>query len=167
MPVWRRRGQGGRPAPAASDGLGPAGAAARPAVAAIEREVFADPWSANDFQECVAGGVLFSVATDGAVVGGYVVAHHAADEGEILNLGVAPGHRRRGIGRALVQHVLGVLARCTVKVAFLEVRESNTAARRLYESLGVVGEGRRPRYYRRPVEDAVILRVTLAQVAYL
>jgi len=145
----------------------PACAADVPAVAAIEREVFADPWSANDFQECVAGGVLFSVATAGPVVVGYVVAHHAADEGEILNLGVTHGHRRRGVGRELVRHVLGELSRRTVKVAFLEVRESNTAARRLYESLGFVGVGRRRRYYRRPIEDAVILRVTLAQVAYL
>lgn len=111
--------------------------------------------------------MLFSVATDGAVVAGYVVAHHAADEGEILNLGVTPGHRRGGVGRALVRSVLGELARRMVKVAFLEVRESNTAARRLYESLGFVAVGRRLRYYRRPIEDAVILRVTLAQVAYL
>ena len=111
--------------------------------------------------------MLFSVATAGAVVVGYVVAHHAADEGEILNLGVTPGHRRRGVGHELVRHVLGELACRTVKVAFLEVRESNTAARRLYESLGFVGVGRRRRYYRRPIEDAVILRVTLAQVAYL
>ena len=111
--------------------------------------------------------MLFSVATARAAVAGYVVAHHAADEGEILNLAVTPLHRRRGLGRALVRHVLGRLARRMVKIVFLEARQSNTAARRLYESLGFVGVGRRPGYYRRPVEDAVILRVTLAQVAYL
>src|SRR2546428_11559116 len=121
---------GGRPVTGAGSRVLPAGGAAVPAVAAIEREVFADPWSANDFRECVAGGVLFSVATAGAVVVGYVVAHHAADEGEILNLGVTPGHRRRGVGHELVRHVLGEPACRTVKVAFLEVRESYTAARR-------------------------------------
>src|SRR5436309_1863787 len=82
------------------------------------------PSSANGFPGCVARGVLFPVATDGAVVGGYVVAPHAADEGGILNLGGGAGHRRRGVGRALVRHVLGELARRTVKLAFLEVRES-------------------------------------------
>src|SRR2546426_11133875 len=119
------------------------------------------------FQECVAGGVLFSVATARAAVAGYVVAHHAADEGEILNLAVTPLHRRRGLGRALVRHVLGRLARRMVKIVFLEARQADTAARRLYESLGFVGVGRRPGYYRRPLEDAVILRVTLAPVADL
>src|SRR2546428_8684825 len=158
---------GGRPVTGASYRIRPARAADVPAVAAIEREVFADPWSANDFRECVAGGVLFSVATAGAAVVGYVVAHHAADEGEILNLGVTPGHRRRGVGHELVRHVLGELARRTVKVAFLEVRESNTAARRLYQGLGFVGVGRRRRDYRRPTEDGVTLRVTLAPGAYL
>ena len=167
MAALPKRRSSGRPVTGARYRIRPARAADVPAVAAIEREVFADPWSANDFQECVAGGVLFSVATAGAVVVGYVVAHHAADEGEILNLGVTHDHRRRGVGHELVRHVLGELACRTVKVAFLEVRESNTAARRLYESLGFVGVGRRRRYYRRPVEDAVILRVTLAQVAYL
>src|SRR5205823_9820694 len=65
-------------------------------VAAIERAVFSDPWSRRDFAECVTTGIPFLVAEVGGLVGGYVVAHHAADEGEILNLGVAGGHRRRG-----------------------------------------------------------------------
>src|SRR5947208_12722227 len=104
-----KRRSSGRPVTGARYRIRPARAADVPAVAAIEREVFADPWSANDFQECVAGGVLFSVATDGAVVGAYVVAHHAADEGKILNPGVAPGHRRRAIARALVRPALGGL----------------------------------------------------------
>jgi len=167
MDALPKRRSSGRPVTGARYRIRPARAADIAAVAAIEQEVFADPWSANDFQECVAGGVLFSVATARAAVAGYVVAHHAADEGEILNLAVTPLHRRRGLGRALVRHVLGRLARRMVKIVFLEARQSNTAARRLYESLGFVGVGRRPEYYRRPVEDAVILRVTLAQVAYL
>jgi ribosomal-protein-alanine N-acetyltransferase len=133
-------------------------------VAAIEREVFADPWSADDFRECVAGGVPFAVATTGTEIMGYVVAHQAADEGEILNLGVARLRRRRGIGRALVQHMLGELRRRGVVSVYLEVRESNTGARRLYRSLGFVGVGRRPGYYRRPIEDAVILRTVISAV---
>src|SRR5947208_6813636 len=92
-----KRRSSGRPVTGAHYRIRPARAADVPAVAAIERKVFADPWSANDFQECVAGGVLFPGAPDGAVAGGYVVAHHAADAGDILHLGVAPRPRRRGI----------------------------------------------------------------------
>jgi [ribosomal protein S18]-alanine N-acetyltransferase len=106
--------------------------------------------------------VPFLVAERGGVVAGYVVAHNAADEGEILNLGVAAAHRRQGIGRALVEQILQVLAARGVRMVYLEVRISNAAARRLYESLGFGEVMRRARYYRRPVEDAVILRAAIA-----
>ena len=89
------------------------------------------------------------------------MAHAAADEGEILNLGVAPRHRRRGVGRALVERTLDGLRSRGVRVVYLEVRESNAAARRLYETMGFAEVGRRGRYSQRPVEDAVILRGTL------
>src|SRR2546425_4490531 len=118
-------------------------------------------WSANDFTECVASGVPFLVAERQGVVAGYVVAHSAADEGEILNLGVAPAHRRQGIGRALVERVLQELAGLGVRTVYLEVRASNASARRLYESLGFGEVARRARYYRRPVEDAVVLRAAI------
>jgi ribosomal-protein-alanine N-acetyltransferase len=128
------------------------------AVAAIERAVFSDPWSANAFIECLAAETPFLVAVRGPTVAGYAVAQYAADEGEILNLGVATAHRRGGIGRALVEGLLDELRERGVRVVYLEVRESNAAARRLYESMGFAAVGRRARYYRRPVEDAVILR---------
>jgi ribosomal-protein-alanine N-acetyltransferase len=130
-------------------------------VTAIERVVFSDPWSTNDFSECLAPEVPFLVAEARGVVIGYVVAHCAADEGEILNLGVAPAHRDHGVGRALVQRVLALLAGRGVRVVYLEVRESNAVARRLYQSLGFTEVARRTAYYRRPVEDAVVLRAAI------
>jgi len=123
--------------------------------------VFSDPWSANDFTECVSTGVPFLVAERRGVVAGYVVAHSAADEGEILNLGVAAAHRRHGIGRELVERALAELTARGVRTVYLEVRASNAAARRLYEALGFAEVGRRSRYYRRPVEDAVVLSAKL------
>jgi ribosomal-protein-alanine N-acetyltransferase len=105
----------------------------------------------------VTSGVPFLVAEAGGLVAGYVVAHCAADEGEILNLGVAVAHRRRGVGRELVRAVLAALGARGVRAVYLEVRESNTGARQLYEGLGFGEVGRRARYYRRPVEDAVVL----------
>lgn len=95
------------------------------------------------------------------VVAGYIIAHCAADEGEILNLGVAAAHRRQGIGRALVERVLQELAGRGVRTVYLEVRASNAAARQLYESLGFGEVARRSGYYRRPVEDAVVLRAAI------
>ena len=131
-----------------------------PAVHAIEQSVFADPWSAQDFRDCVSSDVLFHVVetADGGSVAGYVVALDAADEGEILNLAVAPGGRRHGLGRALVHDILATLAARGVQHVYLEVRESNAPARALYAAHGFTEVGRRQQYYRRPVEDAIVLR---------
>jgi ribosomal-protein-alanine acetyltransferase len=88
-----------------------------------------------------------------------VVALDAADEGEILNLAVAPAGRRNGLGRALVQHILEALTARGVRQVYLEVRESNAPARALYAAQGFKEVGRRQQYYRRPVEDAIVLRL--------
>ena len=127
---------------------------------AIEQSVFADPWSTQDFRDCLSSDALFHVAetADGASVAGYVVALDAADEGEILNLAVAPAGRRRGLGRALVRDILAALSNRGVRHVYLEVRESNTPARALYAAHGFQEVGRRQQYYRRPVEDAIVLR---------
>jgi len=140
----------------------PAQAADVAAVCGIEGAVFSDPWSARDFRECAASGVPFLIAEQGGIVVGYAVAHQAADEGEILNLGVAPSHQRRGVGRVLVEGLMALLADRGAREVYLEVRESNAAARRLYQHVGFREVGRRPGYYRRPVEDAVILRTSIS-----
>ncbi len=132
-----------------------------PAVYAIEQVAFSDPWSARDFRECVASDVVFLVAAAPDGVAGYVIAQDAADEGEILNLAVAPARHRGGIGRALVEQVLATLARRGARRVFLEVREANAAARALYAALGFEEVGRRTRYYRRPAEDAIVLRAAI------
>jgi ribosomal-protein-alanine N-acetyltransferase len=133
-------------------------------VLAIERAGFADPWAPGDFHDALAGGVLFFVAAVNDVVAGYVMARHVADEGEILNLAVAPAYQGRGLGRELVEHVLTRLSDAGVAAVYLEVRESNAVARRLYEHLGFQEVGRRARYYQRPMEDAVILRAAILAV---
>ena len=132
-----------------------------PAVLSIEQAAFSDPWSVRDFRECVASEVVFLVATSEGAVDGYVIAQDAADEGEILNLAVTRSRQRDGIGRALVERVLTTLAGRGVERVFLEVREGNAAARALYAALGFEEVGRRSRYYRRPVEDAIVLRAAI------
>jgi [ribosomal protein S18]-alanine N-acetyltransferase len=161
MDVLRKRRSDGKRATAHRYLIRPAQPADLEDVREIERVVFSDPWSANDFAQCLTSGVPFLISEQQGIVAGYLVAHGAADEGEILNLGVAPAHRRRGVGRALVERALTLLAARGARAVFLEVRESNAAARRLYQSLGFLEVARRARYYRRPVEDAVVLRAVI------
>ena len=90
-----------------------------------------------------------------------MVAWFAADEGEVANLAVTPRLRQRGFGLALLDSVLAEAAERGTTSLFLEVRESNAAARKLYASRNFEEVGRRKRYYRSPEEDALILRCTL------
>ena len=117
-----------------------------------------DPWPERHFRECVASGVPFLVATQDDHVLGYIIAHHAVDEAEILNLGVGPEERRRGIGRALVEAMLVALREHGITAVFLEVRESNASAIALYQKLGFSEVGRRPNYYDDPVENAIVMQ---------
>ena len=103
----------------------------------------------------------FLVAVEDAALAGYIVARHAVAEAEILNLGVDPARRRRGAGRVLVEAMLAALRERAIAAVFLEVRESNTVAQRLYAALGFTRVGRRRHYYRFPTEDAVILRAPI------
>ena len=73
-------------------------------------------------------------------------------------MAVAPEHRRRGLARLLLTELERRLAARGVTSLALEVRPSNEAARALYAALGYRQAGRRPRYYRNPPEDALILR---------
>lgn len=101
------------------------------------------------------------MAECGGVVAGYIVARLVADEGEILNLAVAAPYQRRGVGRDLVRAVLGRLGAGGARSVYLEVRESNAGARRLYEGLGFRVVGKRNGYYRRPTEAALLLRAAI------
>jgi [ribosomal protein S18]-alanine N-acetyltransferase len=131
-------------------------------VVAMERACYSDPWPASAFVALPDNpSVYFAVARgrQGRLVG-YVVAWFVADEGELANLAVSAGDRRQGVGRAMMEEMLAdAMARGT-KELYLEVRESNAAARRLYSALGFTEVGRRKGYYRNPDEDALILRRT-------
>jgi ribosomal-protein-alanine N-acetyltransferase len=144
--------------------IGPAARDDVPAIVGIERAAFSDPWSARSFGEALdRSTIFFSCARrDGVGVVGYVVAWFVADEGEIANLAVAPSAWGMGVGRALLDATLDEAERRRISAVYLEVRVSNDRARRLYESRGFEEVGRRRGYYRRPVEDAIVLRRSLA-----
>jgi ribosomal-protein-alanine N-acetyltransferase len=102
--------------------------------------------------------VFASVAVRDDEVLGYSIAWQIADEAELANLAVAPAARGAGIGRALLDDLLQAIETRGGATVYLEVRESNEAAKALYRSRGFEEVGRRKGYYNRPPEDAVILR---------
>ncbi len=103
-------------------------------------------------QQTIALVSVYSEEITGSIFGVNV-----AGEAEILNLAVAPAHRRQGLARELVRHLLVELGRIDVRRVFLEVRESNAVAIQLYQELGFQKIGRRKRYYSAPEEDALVL----------
>ena len=76
----------------------------------------------------------------------------------MMNVAVHPEYRRQGIGEALVMALIRQLQQTGSRNLSLEVRTSNVSARNLYEKLGFIQVGKRPRYYRNPREDAYIVR---------
>lgn len=125
-------------------------------LAEIEQACFNDRrWLASDF----AGRSTLLAEVDGKAVGFLVLqdifggAGTEPREREVLNLAVLPGYRRQGIARALLEAEMQHAA-----VYYLEVRESNEIARRLYETFGFVEIARRKHYYRAPEETAIVMR---------
>ena len=129
-------------------------------MAAIEKECFGrDAWS----EKSVAGELtnalaLWLVAVEGECVAGYVGSQTVCNETDMMNVAVTADFRRRGIGEQLVTALVEELKAIDSHCLTLEVRASNTPAQAMYEKLGFVEIGRRPRYYQNPKEDALILR---------
>lgn len=133
---------------------------------AIERRAFSDPWSEASFREALTSQWTFGLVSEGPRgVAGYLIGREVAGTGEVLNLAVAPELRRRGIGGALLEAGLAAFRRRRVDEVFLEVRESNRSAQALYLANGFRPVGQRAAYYRNPKEDALVLRLELAQRA--
>ena len=136
------------------------------AVMRIERESFSDPWSEDSFRASLQPERMrFLVARGGPVeegseppLLGYVIALMLVEEAEIADIAVSTKARRLGIGGLLLDSMLSEAADRGVLTMFLEVRESNSAARALYESRHFREVGRRRGYYRSPSEDALLLR---------
>jgi ribosomal-protein-alanine N-acetyltransferase len=137
-----------------------------PQVLAIERRSYRAPWSLAMFvlETAKPGGLCvvartFSAGAPGSAgvaLAGYAVVSRYDDAFHVMNVCVDPNRRREGIARAMLEHVIeragGPEARLT-----LEVRPSNTGARRLYDELGFLSVGTRRRYYRDDGEDALIM----------
>jgi ribosomal-protein-alanine N-acetyltransferase len=95
-------------------------------------------------------------------VQGFIVGRAIGEEWEIENIAVAEPIRSRGLGTRLLGEFLDLARGRGARAVFLEVRESNLAARRLYEKWVFIESGRRRRYYRDPEEDAISYRLDFA-----
>lgn len=140
-----------------------AGEADLVAVAGIERQSFGDPWSLDAFRSALRPGTSFVVADRAGEVVGYAIAWSVVDEAELANIAVTPLARGQGIGARLLDAAIACAAGTGCTTMYLEVRESNARARALYASRGFEEVGRRRRYYRQPVEDALILRAAVGR----
>ena len=132
------------------------------AVAQLEEVCFHDPWSLKAITGEVSNPLsLWIVALDADRVVGYVGSQSVIDHADIMNVAIDPAYRRRGIAEALIGELECALKARGVEGVLLEVRVSNEPARSLYEKLGFIVVGRRPGYYSRPKEDALIMRKEL------
>ena len=126
-----------------------------PALLAIEQEAAsAAHWTRERYAGLVESGIVL-VAEEGGKISGFVCAKNVAGHWEIENMVVAKQGRRRGIGSGLLDELLRRVRNDGSAAVWLEVRESNQPARRLYEKHAFCETGRRRRYYKDPVEDAV------------
>jgi ribosomal-protein-alanine N-acetyltransferase len=120
-------------------------------LAAIDALLSPRPMSEAQYQGICEGGSLATgiglVAGRGAQVCGFAVYAQVLDEGSIINIAVAPACQGLGYGRQLLARALVLLRENGAGRCLLEVRESNRAARALYESEGFTVDGRRSGYY--------------------
>ncbi len=121
----------------------------------------ASQWSDRQYQTAIAQGGTVVVIEDDLSVRGFLVAREVAREWEIENVIVAPDARRQGLGTRLLDEFFSRVRSADAVKVFLEVRESNMPARRLYELFGFAEDGRRKSYYRSPDEDAICYVVKL------
>ncbi len=136
-----------------------------PDIAALERQCFSMPWSAEQCKLVFKQKHFFAMGlkqtqADNALVG-YISFYQVLDEVEILNIGILPQFRRQGLGKHLLTNTLQGARKIGMNKVLLEVRPSNIAARKLYESVGFECVGRRPKYYIDTAEDALIYTLIL------
>ena len=130
------------------------------AVARLEAESYAIPWSAGIFRDCLRAGYYCCVAEDEGHCIGYAIMSVGAGEAHVLNLCVAERCRRRGLGGSLLEQLMEFAGATGAREIFLEVRPSNAAALHLYKTRGFTQIGIRRGYYQAAGgrEDAVVLR---------
>ncbi|MFA5900799.1 MAG: GNAT family N-acetyltransferase [Hyphomicrobium sp.] len=136
-------------------------------IAALHARLFDPAWDAASITSAIehpASASFIAQVREPLILAGFIIGRIAADEAELLTVGVAPEWQRRGIGRRMVEGLARAARRAEVKRLFLEVAADNEAAGALYSSLGFIPTGGRKGYYQRPggvSVDAYILSLDL------
>lgn len=136
-------------------------------IAATHRALFGRPWEVDGLQDQLERASVrgfIAEAGTGHAFAGFILGQLAADEAEILSIGVAPEWQRCGVAGLLTLEFAASAARCGAKGLFLEVAADNAAALALYVRQGFHCVGRRKCYYERrgaPFADALVLAKTL------
>lgn len=127
-------------------------------IAALETEIFSDPWCEKDVTSLISteDSTCF-VAESGGTVCAYVLGRMVVPEGEIYRIAVSPDMRGRSIGYRLLDRLVREEGAEGLETLFLEVREGNSHAIRLYESFGFTHVGMRKNYYKNPTENAILM----------
>jgi ribosomal-protein-alanine N-acetyltransferase len=132
-------------------------------IMAIEPLIYLHPWTRGNFEDSIKAGYSCWVVEWQQEVAAYGVLMMGVGEGHILNLSVAQDWQRKGLGRALLHHFIGIAKKRAAAMMLLEVRPSNIAARSLYtlQGFGVINVRRN--YYPGPHgrEDALIMGLAL------
>ena len=149
----------------------PATSADLPAMMALEKHAAtAAHWSVDQYDALYQSASPDRIALilqegkqeEEAQVQGFIIARVVGVEWEIENIAIAGPARRRGLGASLLGELLALARAQGAESVFLEVRESNRAARALYEKCSFTESGRRKKYYKDPEEDAVLYRIAFA-----
>ena len=129
-----------------------------PAVAALEAAQFSMPWRERDIRgELENPWAIWLTAMERERLAGYLGVQYGPDGGDILTIATDPDFRGRGVARALISAMAERLREKNLQWLTLEVRPSNESALGLYRAMGFREVGRRPRFYSRPVEDAILM----------
>lgn len=134
-----------------------------PQIARLEAICFSEPWSERTLLQTLEDpkAVLYAAQDPAGWVLGYAGLHNIVGEGYVDNIAVLPQCRRQGVGEALTSALIGYAKSEGLSLLTLEVRAGNEPAIALYRKLGLLEEGRRKNFYRRPTEDALIMTLRL------
>jgi ribosomal-protein-alanine acetyltransferase len=148
----------------------------RPMMDIALESTFAAHWSSDQYEDLFFGaGTITRLALvaeagleestpgqqEGSGILGFLIARQLAPEWELENMAVTSNARGKGIGKQILQALITEARKTDSESVILEVRESNTGARALYEDSGFSPDGRRKSYYSNPIEDAILYVLAL------
>ena len=132
-----------------------------PGILEIEQENLSVPWSERSFRDMLCRKEMIYLAAERCgtrEIVGYAGGSAAGEEGDVINIAVRGSEKQKGTGTALLARLIEEMRSAGVREFFLEVREHNVPALRLYKASGFVPVGRRKGYYDMPREDALIMK---------